>query len=403
MFSVDSTLTGNGTISSPLHVTNTGLTSVSTDSTLLGNGTVGSPLSVVNSNNGPRYIKIPVGTTNASSTISIPANAIVTSVATIINSPYLPLAVNTVAGAGAGGVLFSLDNSGNVYYISNYSTYYPNNLGNIFSNNPQFVGTALLKGNIPNAIDIGNNGNSDVGILDSSGNIYYSSDYGATFTATGNVLSGIKMGFSGGMHILDSLGTIHYSSNNGATFTTMGNVPNAVDIDSYYGVHVLDSSGNIYYSTDNGLTFTTKGNIPNGISIGTQNSPGTFVYVLDSLGTIHYSSDGGITFNTTGNVPGAVGIAPFNGGFVTIDNNGYIYRTNILPIGVLHISACLSTLPTLQVQVNGSTPLIIQSTNGSIPFQPFNFTNFPQEVVSSSNAGVVEVVVGNTPIAGSAL
>lgn len=376
----------------------------SNGTTLLSNlntelGSLQTQINNISSGGGSQFIKIPVGTSIASSTTVIPANSIIDSIATIIDTPYImPQQVTKIYGDS--GNYLAIDDLGNIYWNQNLWNY--SNAG---------VDNFILTGNISNIIDIsGYPGDISVGYpgdlycLDTSGNIHHSNDNGATSTIVNNISNIIALaGEFGDFYALDNSGNVYHSNDGYTTYTQMGNVPNSIDISGGYNgdLYVLDTSGNIYASSDNGNTFNplSANNIPSNIKAISSDSG--ILCVLDNSGNI-YNNYYNNTFINIGNIPNAIDIC---GGIGTMTlvlvPNNIVYGTYenkfVNKTGIIGISS------TLQVVVNGSIPITIQNGSQSItnyintneirPFIPINY----------NNSGVVEVVVGNSQTSGSAI
>ena len=84
--------------------------------------------------------------------------------------------------------------------------------------------------------------------------------------------------------------------------------------------------------------------------------------------------------------------------FNLTQNNGNAYTS----LFGMQLYTSIASITTLEVNLNGSTPLSIQSTSQNTPSTIGVYPTVVNNFVSSANAGVVEVVVGGSPTSGSA-
>ena len=215
--------------------------------------------------------------------------------------------------------------------------------------------------------------------------------------------------------VVDALGNI-YSGTSQGTFTPtfIGNIPNAISATQtgWAGAgafFILDTSGNVHYSVGTTNSFSIVANIPDAIGFG-YNSVGALV-ILDSLGNIFTNPDSAhASFTNVCNIPNAVSIFASYYGMAVMNSSGIVYslsgninaRTTLTATEIFTISGLTSPSPTLDVKINGSTPLSIQSGLQNTPAVTGVYTTEVNKFVSSANSGIVEVVVGNNPASGSA-
>lgn len=83
-------------------------------------------------------------------------------------------------------------------------------------------------------------------------------------------------------------------------------------------------------------------------------------------------------------------------------NSSTVIPANAKVVRVISdIETAYSANATIQVLVNGSTPLEVQPTSNVLATEVAIYESNPEETVSSDNSGVVRVVVGGSPIAGA--
>ena len=271
-----------------------------------GEGEGVAPIAVTNSSNSTKNILLSVGTSNVSSSTTIPSGSIITSVATIINTgytsdvaqPILPF-FNSESNEGfnitSDGIVMNPD-----YYAFNGDT----NGGDAASGCYSYP-----------------NSNSSVTV-----------QCPKAYTVTGYTIGALSSP-SGPFQAPSSWNL--QGSNDGLNWTVL-------DSQSYQNTW--------YRSTVKSFTVA---------------SPDSYTYYKFSL---------------TGN-----------------NGNLYVGYSNLQLFAVVGDGD-----PTLDVVVNGSTPLTIQGNSQNTPkIVGVNETR-PFIEVSSANSGVVEVVVGNNPVSGSA-
>ena len=380
---------------------------VFTDTTLTGNGTPISPLHVVSSGGdgggGVNCINLDVGTSSVNSSTVIPSGAFLVSANLIVNDIYPASAVSSISFTQTDRN-YALDSSGNLFSSYSYGAFSHIN-------------------SIPNTIRIFGSF-SFLYSLDNSGGIHYSSNSGVSFSSVGSITNAIDISVNttGGhdhIYVLDNTGKIWLSQYNGSAFSTFSNIATISNakiissaINSMVGVDqlfVIDSSGNVHYSSNSGSTFTIEGSVPNAISVCSyvnNNYNGYNLFVLDNSGGIHYSSDNGASFSLLQTISNLeeIELNSNNGEPTTIDNNGNIYQ-GYTSSSSFSLMGSVGIAPTMDIQINSSPAFIISGSGGhgggSLALGTTGGSIIYNTPTVLEGAGTLGVILNGSPIAGS--
>jgi hypothetical protein len=381
---------------------------VFTDTTLTGNGTPISPLHVVSSGGGGggvNCINLDVGTSSVNSSTVIPSGAFLVSANLIVNDIYPASAVSSISFTYANRN-YVLDSSGNLFSSYSYGAFSHIN-------------------SIPNTIRIFGS-SSSLYSLDNSGGIHHSLNSGVSFSSLGSITNAIDISVNttGGydhIYVLDNTGKIWLSQYNGSAFSTFSNIAtisNAKIISSATNpspmggvdqLFVIDSSGNVHCSSNAGSTFIIEGSVSNAISVcsyANWSGNGYNLFVLDNSGGIHYSSDNGASFSLLQTISNLeeIELNSNNGYPTTIDNAGNIYQGYTSPSSFSFMGSA-GIAPTMDIQINSSPAFIMSGSGGhgggSLALGTTGGSIIYNTPTVLEGAGTLGVILNGSPTAGS--
>ncbi|MCK4456956.1 MAG: lamin tail domain-containing protein, partial [Thermoplasmata archaeon] len=171
---------------------------------------------------------------------------------------------------------------------------------------------------------------SDVFVLEVTGEVYESTDGGKSFSYQGDASAdfvAICINRSNDdLYAFVKNGSVYRSTDKGQNWVWRGDAftgaPAGIDmtIDSNDYIYLLQTDGDIYQSTDGGATFNTKGDV-GASTVGIEaNYSNDDLYVVVTGGDVAYSSDGGDTWTTRGDASPNNDVVD-----IAIDSNGYLY------------------------------------------------------------------------------
>ena len=147
--------------------------------------------------------------------------------------------------------------------------------------------------------------------LVSTGELYSSTNSGATWSATGAVPLNDAVGLAAGtstsdLYMAGRSGSVYHSTNGGSTWAAVGAVA-ASDVAAFVvhydgAILVLTRSGTIYRSTNQGSSFSAVAVLTGGNWVSLARGPLGRLYVLTQTGEVAESQDGGTTWATVGAV-----------------------------------------------------------------------------------------------------
>jgi len=171
---------------------------------------------------------------------------------------------------------------------------------------------------------------SDVFVIETSGEVYESTDGGKSFTYQGDAsidFVAICVNKSNGdIYAFVDNGSVYRSTDKGQTWVYRGDAfAGAADgadmtIDSNDDIFLVRSGGVVFMSTDGGASFTTKADSGNSIRGIEANFSNDDLYVVATGGGVYYSSDSGDTWTERGDASAGNDVED-----IAIDSSGYIY------------------------------------------------------------------------------
>ena len=171
---------------------------------------------------------------------------------------------------------------------------------------------------------------SDVFVIETSGEVYESTDGGKSFTYQGDAsidFVAICMNKSNGdIYAFVDNGSVYRSTDKGQTWVYQGDAfAGAADgadmtIDSNDDIFLVRSGGVVFMSTDGGASFTTKSDSGNSIKGIEANYSNDDLYVVAAGGGIYYSLDSGDTWTARGDASSGNDVED-----IAIDSSGYVY------------------------------------------------------------------------------
>ncbi len=170
---------------------------------------------------------------------------------------------------------------------------------------------------------------SDIFVIEISGEVYESTDGGQSFTYMGDAGADIVAicanRSNSDIYALQDSGEIYLSTDNGQNWQLRGDAhskSNSVDmtIDSSGTLILVRSSGEVYTSTDGGSTFNTRGDAGLNLVGIEANYSNDDLYALEIDGDVGRSSDGGDTWTIIGDVGASNDYED-----IAIDSNGHVY------------------------------------------------------------------------------
>ena len=284
----------------------------------------------------------------------------------------------------------------------------------------------------------GSNGFVYKGIIQSDESIIWDS---GTNVGSGNYVYGLCQLINGTILATVNGGTIFKSLDNGATWSLLSSVGSFIfgitqlttGINAGY-VLTGGNGGSIYQSVDNGSTWTHVSSIGGGNCRDITQLTNGDILAVSSNGYVYKSTNNASTWDSGTYVTSTLlnSIALINSDVYTTSYNGYVFKssnngstwdsgsllvqTNELN-GMLQLSNGLiifgandgniyaynTNYTTIEVLLNGSTPVTVQSTSQNIPSTLGTYTTNQSTYINSNNSGEIEVIVGNSPISGSAI
>ncbi|MCJ2562593.1 MAG: lamin tail domain-containing protein [Candidatus Thermoplasmatota archaeon] len=171
---------------------------------------------------------------------------------------------------------------------------------------------------------------SDVFVLEVTGEVYESTDGGKSFSYQGDAsadLVAICMNRSNDdLYAFVKNGSVYRTTDKGQNWVYRGDAfagaPAGIDmtIDSNDYIYLLQTDGDVYLSTDGGATFSTKGDAGTGLIGIEANFSNNDLYAVETDGEVVYSSDGGDTWSSKGDASSGADVKD-----IAIDSNGYVY------------------------------------------------------------------------------
>ena len=222
--------------------------------------------------------------------------------------------------------------------------------------------------------------------------IYYSSNYGQTWTAstgstTGNI-AGIVMSASGQYQVASVYGgSIYYSSNYGVTWAT-SNAPVfnwwaiTMSASGQYASAGSNTGGTVpYYSMNYGVTWVASSSVSGSYQAIACSASGQYQVAAINNGGIYYSTNYGVSWtisNISSGVPVQAGAISASGQYATIVTDGRaggsgLYISSNYGLTWTQITAVIGSLNLIRVSVSASGQYQVTSAFGTGIYYSTNY------------------------------